>query len=162
MRLSKIAKDFNVGIQTLVEFLEKKAGTAESWGPMSNVPDDLYEQMSREFNKDKSVKMASERERQERMQTRDKIKKETQQIQAVNRGETQSTKATTPGDNLAAQQQGPKVLGHIDLDALKKKPAAPEQKPQQPKQQAQQKPQQQKPQQAQQQKQQAQQHKICR
>ena len=159
MRLSKIAKDFNVGIQTLVEFLEKKAGTAESWGPMSNVPDDLYEQMSREFNKDKSVKMASERERQERMQTRDKIKKETQQIQAVNRGETQSTKATTPGDNLAAQQQGPKVLGHIDLDALKKKPAAPEQKPQQPKQQAQQKPQQQKPQQAQQQKQQAQQPK---
>ena len=162
MRLSKIAKDFNVGIQTLVEFLEKKAGTAESWGPMSNVPDDLYEQMSREFNKDKSVKMASERERQERMQTRDKIKKETQQIQAVNRGETQSTKATTPGDNLAAQQQGPKVLGHIDLDALKKKPAVPEQKPQQaqqPKQQAQQKPQQQKPQQAQQPKQQAQQPK---
>ena len=149
MRLRQIAKDFNVGIQTLVEFLEKKAGTAESWGPMSNVPDDLYEQMAREFNKDKSVKMASERERQERLQTRDKIKKETQQIQAVNRGETQSAKATTPGDNLAAQQQGPKVLGHIDLDALKRKPAAPEQKPQQPKQQ---KPQQPKPQQQQQQK----------
>ena len=159
MRLSKIAKDFNVGIQTLIEFLEKKAGTAESWGPMSNVPDDLYEQMSREFNKDKSVKMASERERQERMQTRDKIKKETQQIQAVNRGETQTAKATTPGDNLAAQQQGPKVLGHIDLDALKKPAAkAPEQKQQQQKpQQNQQRPQQaQKPQQPQQPKPQAQ------
>ncbi len=127
MRLSKIAKDFNVGIQTLVEFLEKKSKAAESWGPMSNVPDDLYELMSREFNKDKNVKMASERERQERMQTRDKIKKETQQINAVNNGVTQTAnKARTAGDDLAGQQQGPKVLGHIDLDALnKKKPAAP-------------------------------------
>ena len=44
MRLSKIAKDFNVGIQTLVEFLEKKGGdpTVE-WKPMSQVPDHLYE-----------------------------------------------------------------------------------------------------------------------
>ena len=130
MRLSKIAKDFNVGIQTLVEFLEKKSNVAESWGPMSNVPDDLFDLMSREFNKDKNVKMASERERQERLQTRDKIKKETQQINAVNNGVTQSAnKARTAGDDLAGQQQGPKVLGHIDLDAFnKKKPAAPAQK----------------------------------
>ncbi len=135
MRLSKIAKDFNVGIQTLVEFLQKKSGSAESWGPMSNVPDDLYELMSREFNKDKNVKMASERERQERIQTRDKIRKEAQQIQAVNNGVPQSVKAKTAGDDLPAQQQGPKVLGHIDLDAFKKKPAAPQQqsKPQQQK-----------------------------
>ena len=156
MRLSKIAKDFNVGIQTLVEFLEKKSGSSESWGPMSNVPDDLYDLMSREFNKDKSVKMASERERQERMQTRDKIKKETQQIQAVNNAAT-APKAHTSGDDLAAKQ-GPKVLGHIDLDALNKKPAPQQQKsenkPQadnRPKQQPQQqKPQQPRPQQSQQ------------
>ena len=137
MRLSKIAKDFNVGIQTLVEFLEKKSSATESWGPMSNVPDDLYELMSREFNKDKNVKMASERERQERLQTRDKIKKETQQINAVNNGVPQSAaKARTAGDEAVAQQQGPKVLGHIDLDALNKKkpaaPAKPETKPQAP------------------------------
>ena len=133
MRLSKIAKDFNVGIQTLIEFLEKKSGSAESWGPMSNVPDDLYNLMSREFNKDKSMKIASERERQERLQTRDKIKKETQQINAVNNPKA-APMAHTSGDDLAAQQQGPKVLGHIDLDALKKKPAAPQQQKQQPQQ----------------------------
>ncbi len=53
MRLSKIAKDFNVGIQTLVDFLEKKGGDPEAqWSPMSQVPDDLYDLLSREFNKD--------------------------------------------------------------------------------------------------------------
>ena len=42
MRLNKIAKDFNVGIQTLVEFLEKKTGfTVEEGKPlaMTNVTD---------------------------------------------------------------------------------------------------------------------------
>ena len=125
MRLSKIAKDFNVGIQTLVEFLQKKGGNSD-WGPNSNVPDDMFEMLSREFNKDKSVKQASERERQERLQTRDKIKEETRQINAVNSGVTQSSLAQTPGDEKVKQQQGPKILGTIDLNALNK-PASPKQ-----------------------------------
>ena len=68
MRLSKIAKDFNVGITTLVEFLEKKGGDPNmKWTPMSNVTDEQLALLSREFGKDKSVKEASERERLERM-----------------------------------------------------------------------------------------------
>ncbi len=130
MRLSKIAKDFNVGIQTLVEFLEKKGGAATEWGPMTNVPDDMFEMLSHEFNKDKSVKQASERERQERQQTRDKIKEETRQINAVNNGVAQTSKAQTPGDEQVKQQNGPKILGHIDLNSLNK-PAAPKQQPKQ-------------------------------
>ena len=128
MRLSKIAKDFNVGIQTLVEFLEKKGDPQTEWGPMSNVPDDLFETLSREFNKDKSVKLASERERQERQQTRDKIKEETRQINAVNSGVAQTQMAHTPGEEKVKQQTGPKVLGTIDLDALNK-PAAKKEAP---------------------------------
>ena len=133
MRLNKIAKDFNVGIQTLVDFLEKKSGDSEaSWTPMSQVPDDMYELLSREFNKDKSVKEASERERQERIQVRDKIKEETRQINAVNSGVAQSQqKPAKTKTEEKIQQQGIKVLGHIDLNAGKK-PAAPakEEKPQ--------------------------------
>ncbi len=128
MRLSKIAKDFNVGIQTLVDFLEKKGGDPEAkWTPMSQVPDDLYNMLSREFNKDKSVKEASERERQERQQTRDRIKEETRQINAVNSGIPQSTQqpvAKTKTEEKIQQSSGLKVLGHIDLDKPAK-PAAP-------------------------------------
>ncbi|MBR5068362.1 MAG: translation initiation factor IF-2 [Bacteroidales bacterium] len=138
MRLSKIAKDFNVGIQTLVDFLEKKGGDPSmEWKPMSQVPDDLYELLSKEFNKDKSVKQASERERLERLQTRDKIKEETRQINAVNQGIPQtrqkpatkaeakaepaptSSVAKTPTEEQI-MQAAMKIVGHIDLDASKK------------------------------------------
>ena len=137
MRLSKIAKDFNVGIQTLVDFLEKKGGDASiSWNPMSQVPDHLYELLSKEFNKDKSVKQASERERQERMLTRDKMKEEARQVNAINQGipqtRQQSSKpkaaaATTPAKTETEeklQNTGVKIVGHMDLDGPKK-PATP-------------------------------------
>ena len=137
MRLSKIAKDFNVGIQTLVDFLEKKGGDASiSWNPMSQVPDHLYELLSKEFNKDKSVKQASERERQERMLTRDKIKEEARQINAINQGIPQTRQQSSKPKAAAAstparteteeklQNTGVKIVGHMDLDGPKK-PATP-------------------------------------
>jgi len=149
MRLRNVAKEFNVGIQTLVEFLEKKGGDASaSWNPMSAISDEQYKMLAREFGKDKSVKEASERERQERLQTRDKIKEETRQINAVNNGIPQSTQsAAKPAQSVQnvevaktkteekIQQQGVKVLGHIDLDAQKKGSGKPQKQQQQPKQQ---------------------------
>ena len=146
MRLSKIAKDFNVGIQTLVDFLEKKGGDPSiSWNPMSQVPDNLYELLSKEFNKDKSVKQASERERQERMLTRDKMKEEARQVNAINQGIPQTRQQPAKQKGAASsslakteteekiQNTGVKVVGHIDLDGPKKpeapKPEAKEETP---------------------------------
>ncbi len=138
MRLSKIAKDFNVGIQTLVEFLEKKGGDPNiEWKPMSQVPDDLYELLSKEFNKDKSVKQESERERLERLQTRDKIKEETRQINAVNQGIPQTRQKPAPKAETKPEpapqpsvaktpteeqmmQAAMKIVGHMDLESAKK------------------------------------------
>lgn len=122
MRLSKIAKDFNVGIQTLVDFLEKKGDDSSvKWTPMSNVSDQQYELLSREFNKDKSVKEASKRERQERMLTRDKIKEETRQINATNNSKVvPPTTAKTKTEERINRM--PKVVGHIDLNTIGKKP----------------------------------------
>ena len=47
MRLNRIAKEFNVGVQTLVEFLEKKAGVTVE-GPMANVTDEQYEMLRKD------------------------------------------------------------------------------------------------------------------
>lgn len=77
MRLSKIAKEFNVGVTSLIECLEKKAKVTVEGGPNYNATDEQYALLAREFNKDKSVKQESERERQERQQNREKIKEET-------------------------------------------------------------------------------------
>ena len=136
MRLNKIAKDFNVGIQTLVDFLEKKGGDPNmSWNPMSQVPDHLYELLSKEFNRDKSVKQASERERQERMLNRDKMKEEARQINAINKGIPQTRQQPAKQKGAASssmakteteeklQNTGVKVVGHIDLDGSKKSEA---------------------------------------
>lgn len=74
MRLSKIAKDLNIGIQDLIDFLEKTTGEAESWGPMSNVSDDLYALICEEFNKENNL-FAIQSEREERIKVREKIKR---------------------------------------------------------------------------------------
>ena len=126
MRLNKIAKDFNVGIQTLVEFLEKKTGaTFEGPVAMANVTDEQYDMLCKEFKKDKSVKEESARERQERQQTRDKIKEETRNAAAP-------VLVHTPSEESLNVR--PKVLGTIDLGGKKEEPVskpapAPQQKP---------------------------------
>jgi len=117
MRLNKIAKDFNVGVQTLMDFLEKKAGVTVD-GPMASVTDEQYEMLRKEFNKDKSVKEESERERQERQQTRDKIKEETRAVATP-----APEKAHTPSEESLNAR--PKVLGTIDLEPKKKEEPKP-------------------------------------
>ena len=124
MRLGKIAKDFNVGVQTLIEFLEKRTGVTVEGGPNYNANDDQYALLSREFNKDKSVKQESERERIERQQTRDKIKEETKVQQQT---KAEPVVAHTPSEEKLNVQ--PKVVGIIDLNPKPK----PEVKPEAPK-----------------------------
>ena len=48
VRLFKICKELNIGIQTAIEFLEKK-GYSESWSPISKLSDEQYEMFVREF-----------------------------------------------------------------------------------------------------------------
>ena len=130
MRLNKIAKDFNVGVQTLLEFLEKKTGSPIEGGPMANVSDELYDMLRKEFNKDKSNKEASERERQERQQTRDKIKEETRAVAAAAATPAPTVVTHTPSEEMLNNR--PKVVGTIDLDAKPKaaeEPAKPVEAP---------------------------------
>jgi translation initiation factor IF-2 len=70
-RLSKAAREFNVGISTIVEFLGKKGHEIDS-NPNSKLEPDLYELLQEEYNTDLNVKKESEkltlknfRERQE-------------------------------------------------------------------------------------------------
>ena len=70
-RLSKAAREFNVGISTIVEFLGKKGHEIDS-NPNSKLDPDLYELLQEEYSTDLSVKKESEkltlknlRERQE-------------------------------------------------------------------------------------------------
>ena len=59
IRLNKVARDLNVGIQTAVEFLQKKGFTVEA-NPNTKITDEQYALLVKEFNKDKNLKLESE------------------------------------------------------------------------------------------------------
>ena len=59
-RLSKVARDFNVGISTIVEFLHKK-GFAIDTNPNNKITDDAYLLLEKEYKGDVSLKKESEK-----------------------------------------------------------------------------------------------------
>jgi len=54
-RLSKVARNLNVGINTLVEFLHKKGITVEA-NPNTKIEEEQYNLLVAEFSKDKKIK----------------------------------------------------------------------------------------------------------
>ena len=59
-RLSKLAKEFNVGITTIVEFLHKKGHDIEN-NPNAKVGSEIVTILEKEYSKDLSVKKESEK-----------------------------------------------------------------------------------------------------
>ena len=67
VRLSKVAREFNLGLHTVVEFLEKKGHPVES-NPNTKIPGDLYDLLQDEFGTDKEIKEKSLRKVQQRQE----------------------------------------------------------------------------------------------
>jgi translation initiation factor IF-2 len=59
-RLSKVARDFNVGISTIVEFLHKK-GFAIDTDPNNKITDEAYHLLEKEYKGDVTLKKESEK-----------------------------------------------------------------------------------------------------
>ncbi len=71
-RLSKVAKELNVSVSTITDFLKSKGHTIEN-NPMAKLSDDLYSMLSKEFQ---SEKAAHEEAQQVSSSTIARIKKE--------------------------------------------------------------------------------------
>ncbi len=120
IRLNKVARDLNVGIQTAVEYLQKRGFTIES-SPNTKISDEQYALLVKEFSTDMNLKMESERMSQER-QNKEKAKTvETEkEVKEVPKKEVvEEIKATV------AEELKPRIkqVGKIDLDSLNKKTA---------------------------------------
>ena len=113
IRLIKISKDLNIGITTAVEFLQKKGFTVEA-NPNTKVSEEACNILLREFSKDKSLKIESEKFSQER-HAKDK-KKESIAIEGyeAEKQAAEEIKTEVPED-IKPQF---KTVGKIDLDAL--------------------------------------------
>ena len=119
IRLSKVCKEINIGINTAVEFLAKKGHKIET-DPNQKISDDLHLLLAKEFNKDMALKLESERLSQERHQ---KDKAGSVAIEGFGKvKEEKKDKKEEPVPVTVAKEHLPgiKQVGHIDLDALTK------------------------------------------
>ena len=67
IRLSKVAREFNLGLHTVVEFLEKNGHKVES-NPNTKIAGDLYDLLLQQFGTDKEIKAKSQQVVQQRQE----------------------------------------------------------------------------------------------
>ena len=119
IRLNKVTRDLNVGIATVVDFLQKKGYTIEA-NPNTKITDEQYAALVKEFSKDKDLKIESEKIFQERQnKERNKASVSIDDLQAEAKPEVIET--------VVPEDARPKFkpVGKIDLDSLNKKKVKP-------------------------------------
>ncbi len=60
IRINKVLKDFNIGIETLAEFFKKK-GLNIDVSPITKISDEVYSQIAKEYGKDQLIKEQSKK-----------------------------------------------------------------------------------------------------
>ena len=140
-RLSKVARELNVGISTIVEFLESK-GISIDAKPNTKLEPDVYDILSEAFQSEKSAKeesqnvsMPSTERESVSIVTEEKVEKPAEEEESIliknipAAAEEETTTVESAADTEEAketpvQEEEPeddgkvKVLGKIDLDAM--------------------------------------------
>ena len=115
VRLSKVAREFNVGLSTIVDYLQEK-GIKISSDPNAKLTDDQYSLVAKEFSTDSEAKKESNRV--DLKNTR--LKKETVTIDNMNNGtEEHASEFISIKDEIKLENKI-KVVDHIDLNRLNK------------------------------------------
>ena len=112
VRLNKVTKEFNIGLQTAVEFLQKKGYSDVEPNPNYKISDEEFSLLQQEFSTDKGLRTEAKMLIQQRQE------------------QTKERKKPAPVEEFVDDKpniQGPKILGKIDLAGKKQK--AEEEKP---------------------------------
>ncbi|MBO5134571.1 MAG: translation initiation factor IF-2 [Bacteroidaceae bacterium] len=114
IRLNKVIKECNVGLQTAVDFLKQKGFEVQA-SLSERISDEQYELLKKEFGADKSLRNAAEKLIQDRLKEKKPAVKEP-------KPQPEEIKTVIPGD------MRPQIVtkGRIDLDAKPAAPKAPE------------------------------------
>ncbi len=112
VRLNKVTKEFNIGLQTAVEFLQKKGYSEVEANPNYKISDEEFSLLQQEFSTDKGLRTEAKMLIQQRQE------------------QTKERKKSAPVEEFVDDKpsiQGPKILGKIELDKKKAAPAEEEQ-----------------------------------
>ncbi|GAB6012039.1 translation initiation factor IF-2 [Viscerimonas tarda] len=126
IRLIKVSKDLNVGISSLVEYLQKKGFTVEA-NPNTKIDNEQYELLLTEFGSDKKIKLASDQNKE--LQKEKKRERETVSIDGYEAEEApkkviEEIQTEVPEDFKPRFQ----IVDKIDLNNLNKGRASSEKK----------------------------------
>ena len=106
IRLNKVTKEFNVSISTIAEFLKKKGlGEIDESNLNTKISDEQFDALKKEFSSDKAEAELKDKMLQGRQHKEKKV--------------DIALEAPTP-EPVMPEIQGPKILGKLDLDSLKK------------------------------------------
>jgi translation initiation factor IF-2 len=104
IRLNKVTKEFNIGLQTAVEFLQKKGFSDVEANPNYKITEEQYAQLQNEFSSDKGLRNEATQLIQQHIGQAKKERKEAPKPKPVEEVKIEAPVVT-----------GPKILGHIDL-----------------------------------------------
>ncbi|QNR22844.1 translation initiation factor IF-2 [Croceimicrobium hydrocarbonivorans] len=118
LRLSQLAKECNIGVSTVSEYLEE-LGIEEKLRPNTKVSGDYIQKVLEKFAPDKAKKEASEEVVRQKQQEKEAMLREREDSKPEGKREPESIERPT--------LSGPKMVGKIDLDKAGK-PAPAEEK----------------------------------
>ena len=120
-RLSKVTKELNVGLQTCVDFLQKKGHAVEN-SLNAKINDEQYELLVMQFSKDKDLRQKAEQAQRDRLNLKMEAKAAAEESKKEEPAPQKEKEETKPSVAF-------KVVGKIDLDAPKKEEPKAEPKP---------------------------------
>ena len=117
VRLSKVAREFNVGLSTIVDYLQNK-GIKISSDPNAKLTEEQYGLVAKEFSSDSELKNESKRIE---LKATNRQKNEAVSIDNVHHaGKREEGDFISVKDEIKLETKI-KVVDHIDLDKLKKR-----------------------------------------
>ena len=138
IRLGKAAGELNVGLSHIIEFLSSKGITIDT-NPNTKLDTEQYEMLCAEFAADqalneKSKGVLTSREKRESLSLGDSKKEEPPVVKEEPAMNVEEIKRQVAEEKAPSKpESGLKVVGNIDLNALKPKKKVVEAKPEEPK-----------------------------
>ncbi len=138
-RLSKVAREFNIGLTTIVDFLNKKGISVDN-NPNAKIAQEAYELLFQEFQSEKNLKEATKKAglsilKRETITTekeKEKTKEDDQDAEKEKELFIQDTKGvvekpkeketTEPEPKPTVKVPGPKIIGKLDIEEAPKPP----------------------------------------
>ena len=128
-RLSKVAREFNVGISTIVEFLNKKGFEINS-NPNSKVSPDCYGLLLKEYKSDINAKRESEEISLRKSKDKKQVTiEEEEKVTDTRTNEPENVVIINDMSSPITEKPEVKVVGKIDLEKKPKKKEAETKKP---------------------------------